>query len=33
MSYLLWSGIAFATIVLPCAIVYFCTPQNDGREL
>jgi hypothetical protein len=33
MSYLLWGGLAFATILIPCAILRACTIQNDGREL
>ncbi len=33
MSYLLWGGLALATIVIPCAILHLCTPQSNGREL
>ena len=33
MSYLLWTGIAVATVVLPCGIVYLFLPQNDGRGM
>lgn len=33
MSYLFWTGIILATVVLPPFIVYGILPQNDGRVI
>ena len=33
MSYLLWTSVAVATVVFPCAIAFLFLPQNDGRGM
>ena len=33
MTFLLWTGVAFATVVTPCIVAYLFLPQSDGRVL